>query len=43
LAEDDDNDSDDSDDEFELRMCTDNSGDGVEELRNSLPSGDEDE
>jgi hypothetical protein len=44
LAEDDDNDeSDDSDDEFELRMCTDRSNDGVKELRNSLPSDDEGE
>jgi hypothetical protein len=43
VEDDDDDESDDSDDEFELRICTDSSGDDVEELRNSLPSDDEDE
>jgi hypothetical protein len=41
-VEDDDADKpDDSDNELELRICTDSSDNDVEELRNSLPSDDE--
>jgi hypothetical protein len=40
LAEYNDDESDDSDDDSELRMCSDND---VEELRNSMPSDNDDE